>query len=261
MTSLPNSPPAIDPRPVFGGVAETYDRIRPTYPSQAIDDLIDFAQVGPGDQVLEVGAGTGKATVALGARGLGVVALEATPEMAEVARHNCGHFANVAVRTGSFEDWEEGAGSFRLLVSAQSWHWMTSDRAALAHRALQPGGSLAVLWNTTTWPDRDLRHGLEATYARHAPELTLGGPATDHWPEEMGASGLFTGPRRLDYRFEVVYPTAQYTELVGTYSDHLVLGRAALARLLEAVATVVDANGGQAQVEYQTRLYLAHRAD
>ncbi|PZS23154.1 MAG: hypothetical protein DLM54_01810 [Acidimicrobiales bacterium] len=260
MGNLQDSPPATDPRPVFGGVAETYDRIRPAYPKQAVDDVIDFAQAQPGDRMLEVGAGTGKATALFAGRSLGVVALEATPEMAEVARRNCAG-SDVLVRTCAFEDWqeEEEAESFRLVVSAQSWHWMPADRCALAHRALVPGGSLAVLWNTTTWPDPDLRLRLEAIYRRHAPTLTLGGPSTDHWLAEMTDSGPFGSPRRLDYRFEVVYPIDQYLELIGTYSDHLVLGPQDLGGLLEAVAEALDPES-DVRVEYQTKLLLARRA-
>lgn len=264
MRSLPDNPPAPDPRPVFGGVAETYDRIRPAYPHQAVDDLIDFAQPQTGDRMLEVGAGTGKATVLFAGRGLDVVALEATPEMAEVARRNCEGFADVSVRTCAFEDWQEEsqAGSFRLLLSAQSWHWIPVDRCALAHRALMPGGSLAVLWNTTTWPDPQLRHRLEDVYQSLAPTLTLGGPPTDHWLAEMTDSGLFNSPRRLDYRFEVAYPIGQYLELIGTYSDHLVLDPESRRSLLDGVAEAVGSSGdssGAVRVEYQTRLFLARR--
>jgi hypothetical protein len=46
---------------VFGEVADDYDRIRPGYPGQLVDDVPAAAGPGP---VLEVGAGTGKATPA-----------------------------------------------------------------------------------------------------------------------------------------------------------------------------------------------------
>lgn len=256
-----NSPPAIDPRPVFGGVAETYDRIRPAYPSRAVDDVLDFAHARPGDRVLEVGAGTGKATAAFAARGLAVVALEATPEMAELARRNCAGFSHTSIVTCAVEDWQEELEAYRLVLSAQSWHWMPRDRCALAHRVLQPGGSLAVLWNTTTWPDQGLRARLDDVYRRHAPTLTLGGPDPGPWPSEMAGSGLFGSVRRLDYRFEAAYPTGRYLELIGTYSDHLLLGTENLRRLLDPVAQAVDAQGGEVRVEYRTRLFLARRAD
>src|ERR1700712_1812259 len=63
-------------RLAFGSVAELYDRARPSYPPGAIDDVVAHAGLQTGDTVLEVGAGTGKATVLLAQRGLGVLALE-----------------------------------------------------------------------------------------------------------------------------------------------------------------------------------------
>jgi hypothetical protein len=53
---------------VFGEVAELYDQARPSYPAVLFDDVIAFAPQSP--RVLEVGAGTGKATVLLAERGL-----------------------------------------------------------------------------------------------------------------------------------------------------------------------------------------------
>ena len=57
----------------FGSVAEQYDRIRPSYPEQLVDDVIAYAGDGltAAGRALEVGAGTGKATLQFAARGLG----------------------------------------------------------------------------------------------------------------------------------------------------------------------------------------------
>ena len=74
---------------VFGEVADLYDRARPGYPEQLVEDVLRFRGL-PAPRVLEVGAGTGKATVVFAARGLEIVALEPTPEMAAVAARNWG---------------------------------------------------------------------------------------------------------------------------------------------------------------------------
>ena len=63
-------------RLAFGTVAELYDRHRPGYPPEAIDRLVRAAGLVAGDEVLEVGAGTGKLTVPLARRGLRVLAIE-----------------------------------------------------------------------------------------------------------------------------------------------------------------------------------------
>jgi tRNA G46 methylase TrmB len=59
-------------RLVFGEVAELYD----SYPPALVDDLVAMAGLDGGQAVLEVGAGTGKATVLFAQRGIPVLAIE-----------------------------------------------------------------------------------------------------------------------------------------------------------------------------------------
>jgi len=50
--------------PVFDMAAEDYQRTRPVCPPELFDDLIDRAGLKAGDRVIEIGCGTGQATVA-----------------------------------------------------------------------------------------------------------------------------------------------------------------------------------------------------
>jgi protein-L-isoaspartate O-methyltransferase len=109
-------------RLAFGRVAELYDRARPSYPTAVVDELIERASVRPGDRVLEVGAGTGKLTCLLAERGLAVLALEPSGEMAELARINCERYPLVEVEQVDFERWQPSVPPLPLVVSAQAWH-------------------------------------------------------------------------------------------------------------------------------------------
>ena len=58
-------------RLAFGEVAELYDEVRPSYPAELVEDVIALAPLdGDAPRALEVGAGTGKATVLFAQRGL-----------------------------------------------------------------------------------------------------------------------------------------------------------------------------------------------
>ena len=46
----------------FGAEAEAYDRARPSYPPDAVRWLTEKLGIGPGRQVADVAAGTGKLT-------------------------------------------------------------------------------------------------------------------------------------------------------------------------------------------------------
>ena len=50
---------------VFDDVAGEYDRHRPTYPDELVDQACQVAGIGSGDEVLEVGCGSGQLTRAL----------------------------------------------------------------------------------------------------------------------------------------------------------------------------------------------------
>lgn len=85
-------------RLAFGEVAEQYDRTRPSYPDALVDDVLALAPTDHGAaRALEVGAGTGKATVMFAARGASVVALEPSPEMAAIAERNTARYTNVVI--------------------------------------------------------------------------------------------------------------------------------------------------------------------
>lgn len=53
---------------MFGSRVDEYEAARPGYPDQLFEDVLAFT--GDCSGVVEVGAGTGKATVALGRRGV-----------------------------------------------------------------------------------------------------------------------------------------------------------------------------------------------
>ncbi len=125
----------------FGAAAGAYERGRPPYPAEAIDWLLP-----PGAaRVLDVGAGTGKLTRELAARGLDVVAVEPLPGMREqLARAVPG----VPVHSGTAEHIPLPDGSVDAVLAAQAWHWVDQARAVPeVARVLVPGGRLGLVWN------------------------------------------------------------------------------------------------------------------
>ena len=49
-------------RKVFDKIPEQFDKYRPRYSAELFASLIDYAGIGPGVSVLEIGPGTGQAT-------------------------------------------------------------------------------------------------------------------------------------------------------------------------------------------------------
>jgi SAM-dependent methyltransferase len=63
-------------RATFDESPELYDRSRLTAPSQVFDDLVALAGLVPGSRIVEIGCGTGQATLPLAERGLEIVGVE-----------------------------------------------------------------------------------------------------------------------------------------------------------------------------------------
>ena len=49
-------------RKVFDTIPEQFDKYRPRYSAELFAELIEYAEIGPGKSVLELGPGTGQAT-------------------------------------------------------------------------------------------------------------------------------------------------------------------------------------------------------
>ncbi len=128
----------------FAAKALDYDRFRPRYPQQVFDDIMEIADLSVGDEVIEIGAGTGIATEPLADRGVRVTAIEPAPELAALAEVKLADRGRVVV--GRFEDYSP-QGSVELVSSFNAWHWIeptvAADRVA---QLIKPSGCLALVW-------------------------------------------------------------------------------------------------------------------
>jgi SAM-dependent methyltransferase len=249
----------------FGGVAELYDRSRPSYPAALVDDVLEFAGAAPGDAALEVGAGTGKATVQFAERGLRILALEPSAQMAEVARRNLRAYENVTIEENDFERWRGDGREFRLVFSAQAWHWVSPDvRYAAARAALTAGGALAPFWNVPDWSVSELREALGEVYRRHGRDGDTDDPLNpvsrsgeEDWVAEIAATTGFTDAEVRRYRWESDYSTERYLDLLRTHSACLILEPDPREGLLADVGQVIEAHGGAFRMNLVTLLCLA----
>jgi SAM-dependent methyltransferase len=251
-------------RLVFGEVAAAYDDVRAGYGAELATAVLDYAR--DVRDLVEVGAGTGKATAAFAGRGRRITCLEPDPNMAAVLRSRFVDRPEVHVVTSTFEDWTPPPGGVGLLYAAQSWHWVDPRvRWRKAYDALAPGGALALFGHAYAFADPTLQAEIERAYAAHAPELLNPSnvrlaSADDHWLyRELVADGRFVDGSARFTQTVVAYPRARYRLLLQTFSPHRMLPPARRAALLDAVDAVVDRRGGVVDVDLQTTLVLGRR--
>ena len=128
----------------FGALAEDYERYRPGYPDAAVEWLLPPSST----VVADVGAGTGKLTGSLLARGLQVVAIEPDPMMAGVLQRV---HPTAEVRVAGADALPLADCSVDSVLVAQAWHWFPHEHAAAeVRRVLRRGGWLGLVWNRAT---------------------------------------------------------------------------------------------------------------
>jgi SAM-dependent methyltransferase len=114
------------------------------YPAGA---LLDAADVGAGDRLLDVGTGTGTVAALAGSRHARVVAVDAEPSMVEIARRRvpAAEVGHAALPQLPFTD-----GSFDAAVANFVVNHVGDPAAAIRElrRVVRPGGRIAV----TIWP-------------------------------------------------------------------------------------------------------------
>jgi SAM-dependent methyltransferase len=241
----------------FGGIAEQYERARPSYPPALVDALMAWA---PHD-VLDVGCGTGKASRLLIDRGCTVLGVEPDASMAAIARSH-----DVTVEDGAFEQWDPRDRMFDLVMSGQAWHWVEPVAGtAKAAAVLRPGGHLAVFWNRGR-NDPGIAAALDAVYERLAPSLSTpskdlrpGIQATDERAEVFRRGAHFSDMQTRTFDWDTSYDRAEWLDFISSHSDHVVLPQEQRAALLEAIGKVVDDFGGAVAYHFSTLLLSATR--
>jgi len=145
MTRLPEST-ARSYGKVFDEIAAEYDRHRPAYPDELVDQACRVAGIGRGDHVLEVGCGSGQLTRSLVGRGLHVTALEPGKSLIALARRNLEGAGEVEFVNAQFEDALLPRAHFQAVFSASAFHWIDPEVSwQKAADVLVPGGTLALV--------------------------------------------------------------------------------------------------------------------
>lgn len=228
MSESRSEPPDVERSRSFGGVADAYDRGRPSYPRDAAAWLIGDG-TGRKD-VLELGAGTGKLTEQLTDLGHRVLAAEPSADMLRKLRERApGAKPVLAVA----ERLPVATRSVDAVVAAQAFHWFDATLALPEiARALRPGGCVGLIWNDCDdripWVKRFKRLIGDHGEAGHDPAQVL------------DDSGLFQTVQRSTYRFWQPMTRPALHDVASSRSAVATLPAGEQARVHEQVDALYD---------------------
>jgi SAM-dependent methyltransferase len=254
-------------RATFTEDADLYDSSRPHYPAPLFANLATLAHLTPSSRILEIGSGTGRATIPLAGLGCHITGIELGNEMAAVARRNLSAFPQAEIVVLTFEDWRLPEDKFDLVVSVAAWHWVEEDvRMVKAADALREGGVLAVV------SVHHVKGGTEAFFDEVqrlyekfgvAPIAGLRLPAVEDIPEDAGE---FRREERFGkvgfrhYEWEETYSTEEYLNVLLTYSNHRLLEQGIRQGLLSSIADLINRKyGGKIAKRYMVQMAVAEK--
>lgn len=133
----------------FSDRVDHYIKSRPGYPPQIYEALHQSAGLAPGDQVADLGSGTGLLSRIFLDRGHPLFAIEPNPDMRQAAEALLANQPGFTSLDGRAERIPLPNASIDFVVAGQAFHWFEPEAAkAEIQRILKPGKQVALIWNS-----------------------------------------------------------------------------------------------------------------
>ena len=247
---------------LFDASALEYDRYRPAYPEETISDIVALSKIGPASRLLEIGCGTGKATVQFASRGFSIDCVDPGRNLVAFASTQCRKWRKkISFTVDTFENVELRPHSYDLIFSAHAFHWVRPTvRLKKANTMLSHNGSLALFYNYPGRPKGKLHEKLATVITKESRgKLTLWNydEEVKRWAEEIRRCRLFTHLKVRTYKWVQKYTAEEYVGLFRTYSDFLSLPVTLQRRVAEGILHEISENGGYISRPYDCVLIHA----
>lgn len=251
-------------RTTFDEVALQYTEARPGYPEELIEGAVSLAAVPPGGSILEIGCGTGQATVPFARRGYRILCLELGRNLAALAAERCRPYPRVVVQNTAFEDWPLQGKAFDLVMSAQAFDWIPPEVGfPKAAAALKGTGAIALLSNEHEGVDtpfiraaREFREAAAPQLSAAVRDLSLD-ELEGETSEQIDACGLFEEVTARRYPWTEHYTADRYVKLLSTYSAVRGMPEGTRCAFLDGIGELAERFGGSVEIRYVAMLWVA----
>ena len=254
----------------FDKAATLYDKMRPGYSDELYRAIFDYAKVGPESNALEVGPGTGQATLPMLKTGCALTAVEYGENLASRLKEKFSGYPGFTVITDKFEDAPLEKDNYDLVYSATAFHWIPEKEGyEKVYSILKRGGVFARFANRPR-PGKDdpaLQAEIEDLYDRyyypyHGKTREPVQEFTEEKARELSEIALrygFTDLRYHVFHRERVFTAGEYIGLLGTYSDHIAIAEPVRKEFFAAIERAIDARGGTITIHDTLDLELARK--
>lgn len=263
-------------RIVFDDIVNNYEKIRPEYPSALFEDIFAYSNLKHIQNVLEIGAGTGKATVAFLNANYDVTAVEISQNMAGFLLNKFHNYENFRVTVTSFEDAVLQEDSFDLIYAASAFHWVDAEIGLpKAMRLLRNDGVIALFrYNAIAADGEALYDEIQTFYENYYYSFYTSSarPVKKSKEDFKKSSEVYISYRFEDlltygfkdvamkfYDGEKTFTADEYIALLDTMSDHISLPENNRLALYEEIKNCILRHGGYHTVRYIFQLYMGRK--
>jgi SAM-dependent methyltransferase len=250
----------------FDAWAADYDRFRPDYPDALFDEIAMRLRLPARPRVVDLGAGTGRAALAMAGRGWRVTAVEPGRPMLDLLRSRAADAGlNVAPVEASAESTGLDPSSADLATAAQAYHWFDAQ-ASLTEmaRIVRGGGGIALFWNVRDADRSSLLqdyHGLLHRYGIGDDQHSAGPVRATR--DEIAFIGAYDEPAFFQVRHASTMQPREFIGLAFTSSYIRALDDDAQARLQDELAQLVERHAAGEQhltIPYTVDCWIATRS-
>ncbi len=249
----------------FNEDVNNYDKWRPTYDPELFSEIILYSELNSEKYALEIGIGTGQATLPILQTKCNLTAIELGPKLTEYTKHKFSSFNNFSIQNIDFESFNCNTSTFDLVYSATAFHWIAQDVGYLkVFDLLKSGGKIALFWNHpfVNRDNDDLHIKIQKIYK----ELRV----TDDEAVEFDINecsckitalkntGFVNIHSKLFYQIRE-FSSNDYISLLNTYSDHRSLDSNVKCKLENRIKLAIEENGNKLLVYDTMDLYLAQK--
>ncbi len=249
----------------FNAVYSEYDKWRPTYIAELYRDIFTYKQIDRSSHILEIGIGTGQATLPFLERGCSLTAIELGDKLAKYVKQKFSNYKNFTVINSAFQDFECPPNSFDIIFSASAFHWIPEETGyTKVYEMLKSGGVFARFANHP-YKDKEreeIHVAMQKIYAIYMPGVSGG---TEYSEEDaknradISKKYGFVDVNYMLYHRTRTFNAKEYISLLGTYSDHIAIEEQKRLKFFAEIQKVIEDLGNKITMYDTIDLQLARK--
>ncbi len=241
-----------------------YDLYRPSYPIEIYDYICKYIVLNESSTLLEIGVGTGQATLPFLKKGYKITAIEYGDNLANLTKSKFNSYNNLEVINIPFENYSTNM-KFDLIYSASAFHWIEQPYGyEKAISLLEEEGLLVLFWNRPMIVEpNNIKFELDEVYSEILGWKFNLIPLAERVSSNLSEfkehhlnvinNKIFTNPMKRKFN------SVSYIGLLETYSDHITLDSVKKKKLYSKISAIIDKNNDAIVIQDMVDVYIIRK--